>query len=282
MSAIPYMPLWCADYLADTAHLTTEEHGAYMLLIMTYWQRGKALPGDPARLANIARLSNERWASVERTLSEFFTVVQADGGTEWQHDRIETELARSRDKIEKARAAGKAGGRTRKTAKTDDPETPAKQTPNGRLADAQQTPKRTPNYTESESEIDKDITQPSRESLAAAREAEGWQELKGAFNGSTEAMIADVTKWMGPTARRGNAVNWLTGTLSAYGHERTARAWTIVTAKMASGEIVGNPLALLSRTAQGLKASTASNGEKTKTKSLTARAAERAAAVAGG
>lgn len=114
------------------------------------------------------------------------------------------------------------------------------------------------------------------------REAEGWQELKGAFNGSTEAMIADVIKWMGPTARRGNAVNWLTGTLSAYGHERTARAWTIVTAKMASGEIVGNPLALLSRTAQGLKASTASSGEKTKTKSLTARAAERAAAVAGG
>ena len=69
MSTSPYMPLYVADYLADAAHLTTEEHGAYLLLIMTYWQRGKPLPADPARLANIARMSNERWTDVQRTLN---------------------------------------------------------------------------------------------------------------------------------------------------------------------------------------------------------------------
>jgi uncharacterized protein YdaU (DUF1376 family) len=40
MAALPYMQFHIAEYLADTSHLTTEEHGAYLLLIFNYWQRG--------------------------------------------------------------------------------------------------------------------------------------------------------------------------------------------------------------------------------------------------
>lgn len=149
MSAIPYMPLYVADYLADAAHLTTEEHGAYMLLIMTYWQRGKPLPADPCRLANIARMTNERWTDVQQTLSEFFVI----GDGVWAHKRIEAELSKFRDKSDKAKAAGKASGERRKSK----PPTDAEPKSNGRSTDVQ----RTLNHTDTDTEEEKSPKPPA-------------------------------------------------------------------------------------------------------------------------
>jgi len=79
------------------------------------------------------------------------------------------------------------------------------------------------------------------------------QSAREGFNDATQTMVADVLAFMGPIARDLDARNWLTGTIAAYGAERTARAWTIITAKRAAGQPVPNPLALWSKTAQGLK-----------------------------
>lgn len=77
MAALPYMQLYIADYLADTMHLSAEEHGAYLLLMFNYWQTGKPIPKN--RLAKIARLTNERWADVEPSLQEFFAITARNG-----------------------------------------------------------------------------------------------------------------------------------------------------------------------------------------------------------
>lgn len=100
-----YMPLYIADYLSDTAHLSYTEHGPYLLLIMAYWQSGRPLPASDLRLANLARVPTDVWQMIKPTLAEFFEI---EGGV-WVHKRIEKELAHFRDKSQKARKARLAG-----------------------------------------------------------------------------------------------------------------------------------------------------------------------------
>lgn len=111
MAALPYMQFYVADYLADTAHLTTEEHGAYLLLMFNYWQTGKKIPKD--RLRKIARVSSDRWPDVERSLSEFFR----DTGDFWRHERIEADLELVREAQDQRVRAGKASAEARKREK---------------------------------------------------------------------------------------------------------------------------------------------------------------------
>jgi uncharacterized protein YdaU (DUF1376 family) len=138
MAALPYIQLYIADYLADTAHLTTIQHGAYLLLIFNYWQRGHALNNANGRLASVVRMSNEEWAQHEQTLSEFFKI----DGDEWINHRIDEDLAAVEAKSTKASMAGKASGATRRAN--------AKQKPNERSTVV----KRTPNHTDTDTDTD--------------------------------------------------------------------------------------------------------------------------------
>lgn len=115
-----WMPLYVPDYLADTGHMSTVEHGAYLLLIMHYWQND-GLPTDDKRLARIARLSPDEWASVRETIADLF-----DGN--WRHKRIDAEIAKATDLISKRRAAGKAGASVRHSKGTANAKHVPKQT----------------------------------------------------------------------------------------------------------------------------------------------------------
>jgi uncharacterized protein YdaU (DUF1376 family) len=81
----PWMPLYIADYRADTAHLSAAEHGAYLLLIMHYWQTG-GLPKEDAPLARIACMSASEWRKVRPTIAAFFN-------DDWSHKRVDEEIA---------------------------------------------------------------------------------------------------------------------------------------------------------------------------------------------
>jgi uncharacterized protein YdaU (DUF1376 family) len=96
-----WMPFYPCDYLADTGHLSTLEHGAYLLLIMHYWQKG-SLPDDEKEFATICRLPPYRWHRMRDKISRLFH----DG---WKHKRIEEELAKAQALREKRSDAGKAG-----------------------------------------------------------------------------------------------------------------------------------------------------------------------------
>lgn len=109
MAAIPFMPFYVAEYLADAAHLSTLEHGAYMLLIMNYWQRAEPLPDNDRKLARLTRMTDEQWLSIRDDIAEFFDIAEGL----WKHGRIERELDRARAKLEQARNAGRASAERR-------------------------------------------------------------------------------------------------------------------------------------------------------------------------
>ncbi|URD60471.1 YdaU family protein [Sphingomonas sp. KRR8] len=102
-----WMPLWIGDYLADTQRLSTEQHGAYLLLLMDYWRCG-ALPADDDVLARIVGLKASVWAKARRAILPFFE--ERDGYL--VHHRVEAErakaLANQERRTEKAQAAAQA------------------------------------------------------------------------------------------------------------------------------------------------------------------------------
>jgi uncharacterized protein YdaU (DUF1376 family) len=105
LSAADYwMPVYIGDYLADTMHLSTEQHGAYLLLIFHLWRRG-TLPDEDGVLGKITGLSESAWANTRPVLAEFFKIQ--DG--QWRHGRVERERLRVAAKQEtnakKARSA---------------------------------------------------------------------------------------------------------------------------------------------------------------------------------
>jgi len=112
MSSLPYMQLYVSDYLADTAHLTAQQHGAYLLLLMNYWQKGKPLDNTNERLQYVARMTGEEWEANKDILAEFFWI---DGDT-WSHTRIDNDLEKVREKSEKASKAGQRSFNVRSTS----------------------------------------------------------------------------------------------------------------------------------------------------------------------
>ena len=98
----PWMPLYVGDYLGDTGHLTTAQHGAYLLLMMHYWRKGE-LPDDDRQLSKITKLPLRTWCEYRPTLQDFFH-------SGWKHKRIDAELERMLRVSEKRALAGQKGG----------------------------------------------------------------------------------------------------------------------------------------------------------------------------
>ena len=109
MSHVPYMPLFVRDYLAETADLTTLEQGALILLITHYWARGRALPADESRLANLTRLPLEEWQKISPAMVRYFEVTE----TEWRHLGLEKQLAEGLERTAQATLAGKKSAEAR-------------------------------------------------------------------------------------------------------------------------------------------------------------------------
>jgi uncharacterized protein YdaU (DUF1376 family) len=103
-----WMPLYVADYLSATSRLTTEQHGAYLLLLMDYWKNGPP-PDNDGVLAQITRLSPSAWSNARTMLEAFFQVQSG----QWSHHRVDEELAKANHNKDVNRRRGLAGAAAR-------------------------------------------------------------------------------------------------------------------------------------------------------------------------
>jgi len=168
-----FKQLYVGDYLSKTLHLTTEQHGAYLLLLMTMWRAGAKLPNDPAKLARIARVTPKRWAAIWAEISEFFIIE--DGHI--SNDRLTKEHKKAVSISQERKTAGRKGG-----------EAKALKNKEHGVANATVLPMVLPKHSQiSESYRDKRETNVSPESALAneafeafsqAAERKGWPEPK--------------------------------------------------------------------------------------------------------
>ncbi len=110
-----WMPLYVNDYLGDTMHLSTLEHGIYFLLMLHYWKKGQ-LTGDMSRLLAISKLTADDTSILLGVLEEFFHYESIED--KWYHSRIDHEIGNAESRRESSRLNGLKGGRPKNPEKT--------------------------------------------------------------------------------------------------------------------------------------------------------------------
>jgi hypothetical protein len=73
----PFIQIHIGGFLASTMCLSTEEIGAYSLLLLTAWRQGGTLPADMRALARVVRLSPAKWSAMWPVLEGYFDIVDS-------------------------------------------------------------------------------------------------------------------------------------------------------------------------------------------------------------
>ncbi len=122
MSKAPSMPLFTDAYLGDTMHLSMEEHGAYLKLLIIHWRLlPKHPPDDDRRLARMLGVSVARWRKIKPVICD--EVLYRIEAGELRQKRLEKEFRYVTERAQIARQNGRKGARARALSnkESDDP-----------------------------------------------------------------------------------------------------------------------------------------------------------------
>ena len=106
MAKFPHLPLWVDAYLADTLHLTHEEHGLYLMLLMTIWRSPDCkIPNDLEWVKRRLRATDQQMENlVKNLLDEFFITT----GNHITQKRLKEEYEYVRKKAKKNSVSAKS------------------------------------------------------------------------------------------------------------------------------------------------------------------------------
>lgn len=188
MAEFPALPLWTDAYLGDTTHLTTFEHGAYLLLLMVAWRSpGCCLPDDDILLSRYTRMTRDKWRKTRPILASFFDI--RDGV--WRQRRLSDEFQLLQSKRKQQSEAGNASAKAKLLKRANRASTDVDD-PLQRTANETSTP--TPTYIP---------MVPSNEETIGANEdsdAAFWANAKGYLGKSKASLIGQWARDYGKAA----------------------------------------------------------------------------------
>src|SRR5215471_16437035 len=103
MAHAPVLPLWTDALIGDTVHLSMQEFGAYVMILIAIWRHdARPLPDDDKKFAQMLRVSPKIWARNLRPALEPFFVLENHA---WRQLRLEKEWERLQRVLEQKRFA---------------------------------------------------------------------------------------------------------------------------------------------------------------------------------
>lgn len=93
------------DFVKKTAHLTHEERGIYLSMLMKYYDSEQPLPADIKQVCRLVCVRNaDAMRQVSDLLEEFFVLTEHG----WANKRVDEEIQKFRNKSAKARKSAQA------------------------------------------------------------------------------------------------------------------------------------------------------------------------------
>ena len=106
MAKFPHLPLFTDAYIADTVHLSHEEHGLYLMLLMTVWRSPECkIPNDMEWIKRRLRASDEQ---MEKYVKNILDEVFSSTGNYIFQKRLRDEFEYVKTKSKKCSASAKS------------------------------------------------------------------------------------------------------------------------------------------------------------------------------
>lgn len=112
-----YFEFYSGDYQRDTADLSLAEHGAFLMLLATYYSTERPIPaGNPTLFRLVRAMDKIEQDAVISVADRFFPISPDDN---MRHNaRADREILKARARIDVSRNNGKKGGRPLKQTET--------------------------------------------------------------------------------------------------------------------------------------------------------------------
>lgn len=240
MSGATFVRFYPSDWRSGCIGLSLEQEGLYVRICAFIFETGRRVPLDDSAAAKMLGVHTNAYRKARDQLAALGKISRASDG--WSNARAEIELKAATGSTAKGEVVGQASENAGRNTRQDT------------LGDSPlDTPPDTRGVFSKKANVFF-VREKSQEPIKEESVNQSFVEVKAAFNGSTEAMLAEVERAMRPYGDRAGAEQWLATTLRTYGQTAVSEAFQRLATARAEGKPISRVLPYWSKTAETIKA----------------------------